>query len=142
MRSVTVLSVAGGGHNRSRAGSFATEMIIAAIITGTTMAVLVPGLAAVGQQRQMQKFEAFARIELNNLEQAGAERSGGTWALSEWFRRRYPDAELTAEVVALDQPEAKLPGGVRLKISRRNGAGQVAQHVSLVVWPEVTGGTP
>lgn len=130
-------------NNKSpRRGSFVAELIVAAIIAGTAMALLVPGLASIGRQRQIQKFEALARVELNNLEQTIPESENKTWALSEWFLKRYPDAVLTTETVKADETILPLPEGLRVTITRSDTAGLVGQHVSLVIWPEPVGGSP
>jgi type II secretory pathway pseudopilin PulG len=123
----------------NRRGLSMIELIITAIVLATTMTLLVPGLYASAKQREQRKFEVLARLELSNL-QATARSSAGESsqpALAEWFRSRYPDAELQVEPVPAGAGNWPCGDGLRLSISRAESGDGKSAVVSLVIWPGV-----
>ncbi|MFN9719295.1 MAG: hypothetical protein ACK58L_11400, partial [Planctomycetota bacterium] len=97
-----------------RCGFLMVEVLIAALLIGTTMAVLLPGMVSVRRQRLDQRFEVLAMIELNNVSELvrGGESSP---RLNAWFQDRYRAASLATEAL----PVAELtPEGSGLRAGR------------------------
>jgi len=120
-----------------RRGSLLTEGIVACIILGVAISMLVPGLAAIGKQRQSIRFDTLAMIELNNI--ADEIRQQNTQSadirISKWFGHRYSDANLTVDLLPNDQAETKdFLEGLRLTIRRPLVKSMPDQTVSVVVW--------
>ena len=129
----------------NRRGSLLTEGIIACIILGVAIGMLVPGLAAIGRQRQAMRFNTLAMIELNNIE-AGI-RKHKTLAndikVSRWFSERYADASLAVEPVPDSEGVTNgILDGLRLVIRRPQADSMPDQKVSVVVWREKGEPTP
>ncbi len=122
-----------------RRGVLMTEAIVAAILTSVLLAMIVPSLGAIRKQRQLQRFEALALIEINN--QAESPGTSVDRTLSSWFRARYPDARLSAEPLKSESNPLGLPG-IRLTIARDGQIAGSEQKVSLVVWYPAEGAQP
>ncbi len=123
-----------------RRGVLVVEMIVCAVLLSVVALILIPGLQAVGKQRQAIQFETLALIELNNLQQELLHRAPeplhiGRLQLSQWFQRRYPGASVLAEAVppTATEPDAPLTA-VRLTVRRSAGANTSEGRWSLVVW--------
>jgi len=114
-------------------GILMTEALVAAILTGVLLALLVPSLTAIRRQRELQRFEALALVEINNQAEFRPETSASPGKLSAWFQARYPDARLAAEPLELATNSLGLPG-VRFTIARSGEMNGTEQKVSLVVW--------
>ncbi len=128
-----------------RRGSLLTEGIIACIILGVAIGMLVPGLAAIGRQRQAMRFDTLAMIELNNIE--ASIRKHKTLAtdikVSQWFSDRYAGATLAVEPLQDSEDATKdTLDGLRLTIRRPQAESMPDQKVSVVVWREKGGPTP
>ncbi len=128
-----------------RRGSLLTEGIIACIILGVAIGMLVPGLAAIGRQRQAMRFDTLAMIELNNIE--ANIRKHKTLAtdirVSKWFSDRYAEASLAVEPLPEPEDATKdILDGLRLTIRRPQAESMPDQKVSVVVWREKGEPTP
>lgn len=122
-----------------RRGVLMTEAIVAAILTSVLLAMIVPSLGAIRKQRQLQRFESLALIEINNQAETPVTTADRT--LSGWFLARYPDARLSVEPLNSESNAVGLPG-VRLTIARDGQIAGADQKVSLVVWYPVEGAQP
>ena len=119
-----------------------TEAIIACIILGVAIGMLVPGLAAIGRQRQAMRFDTLAMIELNNIADAietlnvpGTQEAPVTdLRVSEWFSHRYADASFTVERLPDSGDSMDLLEGLRLTLRRPQAESMPDQKVSVVVW--------
>ena len=123
--------------NHSRRGSILTEGIIACLILGVAIGMLVPGLSAIGKQRQAMRFETLAMIELNNIADliTKTETTDADVKLSDWFAARYADADFEIAPLKADDDVSKdLLSGLRLTIHRPQAEGMPDQKVSVVVW--------
>lgn len=142
-RSVAISSA--GQFRHHRAGALVVEMVVCTILLGVVSLALVPAIHAVNQQRQAIRFQAFARIELNNLHQsmlhdttgaAAAESAqNATVLLSTGFQSRYPLARLAVtemELAAADH--VKGLRARRLSIEQPAGSHKPAQKCTVVVW--------
>lgn len=121
-----------------RSGFLLAELVIALILLGIVASVLPVVLNAVYQQRQQERFERTAQLELANVATRIRQASGPTAAteppeLSAWFLRLYPDAELQVQFGATtaDDP-ATLP--VTMTISQAWGEEHPALKQSLTTW--------
>jgi len=126
-----------------RRGSMLTEGIIACLILGVAIGMLVPGLSAIGRQRQAMRFDTLAMIELNNIADVITKTDAKTAdvKVSAWFAGRYSDAVFEMEPLTVDDAVSKdLLNGLRLTIHRPQAEGMPDQKVSVVVWH--TAGAP
>ena len=99
--------------------------------------MLVPGLSAIGKQRQAMRFETLAMIELNNIADliTKTETTDADVKLSDWFAARYADADFEIAPWKADDDMSKdLLSGLRLTIHRPQAEGMPDQKVSVVVW--------
>jgi type II secretory pathway pseudopilin PulG len=124
---------------RKRRGVMLLEVVIAAIILSTAMALLVPGLAASARQREQRRFEVLSRLELGNLrvvaESRGTSATAGQLSLSGWFQRQYPDAVLQVESVATNSDSWPCGDGLRFSITRPDAGSSSPVVISLICWP-------
>ncbi len=128
-----------------RRGSMLTEGIIACLILGVAIGMLVPGLSAIGRQRQAMRFDTLAMIELNNIADifAKTDTKAADVKVSDWFSGRYADAVLNVEPLPVDETFTKdLLNGLRLSIHRPQAEGMPDQKVSVVVWRTTGAPTP
>lgn len=126
-----------------RRGSMLTEGIIACLILGVAIGMLVPGLSAIGRQRQAMRFDTLAMIELNNIADVitKTETKAADVKVSDWFAGRYSNAVFEMEPLTADDAVSKdLLNGLRLTIHRPQAEGMPDQKVSVVVWH--TAGAP
>ena len=128
-----------------RRGSILTEGIIACLILGVAIGMLVPGLSAIGRQRQAMRFDTLAMIELNNI--ADVIRKTASKAddvkVSDWFADRYANAVFEIEPLKTEDKVSKdLLNGLRLTIHRPQAEGMPDQKVSVVVWRTMGAPTP
>jgi hypothetical protein len=128
-----------GKRQPQRRGVLMTEAIVAAILTSVLLAMIVPSLGAIRKQRQLQRFESLALIEINN--QAETPGTSVDRTLSRWFMARYPDARLSVEPLESGSNSLGLPG-MRLTIAREGQIAGADQKVSLVVWYPTEGAQP
>ena len=129
--------------NHRRRGSLLTEGIIACLILGVAIGMLVPGLSAIGRQRQAMRFDTLAMIELNNIADVikKTETKDADVKVSDWFAARYADAVFEMEPLTTDDEVTKdLLTSLRLTIHRPQVEGMPDQKVSVVVWR--TSGAP
>lgn len=120
-----------------RRGILMIEVIVSALLIGTAMVVLLPGMVSVKRQRLDQRFEVFAMIEINNA--AEAVKSGNhSPQLGRWFAERYRTALLTTELLTEPPivPEGSGLTACRISISRPKPPGKPNQTVSEVIWIE------
>ena len=120
-----------------RRGSMLTEGIIACLILGVAIAMLVPGLSAIGRQRQAIRFDTLAMIELNNIANVitKTDTKSPDIKISGWFAGRYANAVFEMEPLKTDDDVSKdLLNGLRLTIHRPQAEGMPDQKVSVVVW--------
>lgn len=120
-----------------RRGSLLAEAIIASIVLGVAISMLVPGLTAIGRQRQAVRFETLAMIELNNITDAlnKSDVPASDVRVSAWFLDRYLNSAL--EVETLPDTDAVTQGileGLRLTIRRPQAESMPDLKVSIVVW--------
>jgi hypothetical protein len=130
---------------QNRRGSLLTEGIIACMILGVAIGMLVPGLAAIGRQRQAMRFDTLAMIELNNIE--ADMRKHKTLAtdikVSRWFSDRFADASLAVEPLPdAEDATTEILSGLRLTLRRPQAESMPDQKVSVVVWKEMGEPTP
>lgn len=128
-----------------RRGSLLTEGIIACLILGVAIGMLVPGLSAIGRQRQAMRFDTLAMIELNNIAEviSKTEIKDTDVKVSDWFSGRYSNAVFEMEPVNADDDLSKdLLNGLRLTIHRPLAEGMPDQKVSVVVWRKAGVPTP
>ena len=114
-------------------GILMTEALVAAVLTSVLLALLVPSLTAIRRQRELQRFESLAMIEINNQAESMPETSASPARLSTWFQARYPDARISLEPLEHATNSIGLPG-VRFTIARSGQLNASDQKVSLVVW--------
>lgn len=147
-----------------RRGILLPEILVAAILLSAVLALLVPAMYGMRQQRQAMRFESCAIIELNNIDTRIPESlSPGdvseyrqSLRLSEWFTEHYRDAVLDIESVH-SPPESEsaadtAPGSeidrsmtaLRFTLRRsRSALRDVPDHkVSLVMWRAVKKDAP
>ncbi len=120
-----------------RRGALLTEAIVACVILGVAISMLVPGLAAIGKQRQSVRFDTLAMIELNNIADVINQKriQPADIIISEWFTHRYSDASLTVDLLPNDRAETKdYLESLRLTIRRPLAQSMPDQTVSIVVW--------
>ena len=128
-----------------RRGSMLTEGIIACLILGVAIGMLVPGLSAIGRQRQAMRFDTLAMIELNNIANVltKTDTKAADVKVSDWFSGRYADAVFEVETLKSDDTVLKdLLNGLRLTIHRPQAEGMPDQKVSVVVWRTAGAPTP
>ncbi len=122
-----------------------TEGIIACLILGVAIGMLVPGLSAIGRQRQAMRFDTLAMIELNNITDviSKTETKDPDVNVSDWFAARYAEATFEMEPLTseIDTTEDLL-NGLRLTIHRPQAEGMPDQKVSVVVWRKAGVPTP
>ncbi|MBL8812977.1 MAG: hypothetical protein JNM43_22610 [Planctomycetaceae bacterium] len=124
-----------------RRGILMTEALVAAVLTSVLLALLVPSLTAIRRQRERQRFETLALVEINNQADSLTGTSSSPAQLSTWFQARYPDARISLE--PLDQATNSLGiPGIRITIARSGEMNGTDQKVSLVVWHPSTGAQP
>lgn len=122
-----------------------TEGIIACLILGVAIGMLVPGLSAIGRQRQAMRFDTLAMIELNNIAEAisKTETKDADVKVSDWFSGRYSNAVFEIEPLKIENDVSKdLLNGHRLTIRRPQAEGMPDQKVSVVVWRQAGAPTP
>ncbi len=120
-----------------RRGILMVEVIVSALLIGTAMVVLLPGMVSVKKQRLDQRFEVFAMIEIHNA--AEAVKSGNASPqLGRWFADRYRTASLSTGVLTEPPivPEGSGLTAFRISISRPKPPGHPNQTVSQVIWVE------
>ncbi len=128
-----------------RRGSILTEGIIACLILGVAIGMLVPGLSAIGRQRQAMRFDTLAMVELNNIADIITKTASKAddVKVSDWFARRYVNAVFEMEPLKTDDDVSKgLLNGLRLTIHRPQAEGMPDQKVSVVVWRTTGAPTP
>ncbi len=126
-------------------GSILTEGIIACLILGVAIGMLVPGLSAIGRQRQAMRFDTLAMIELNNIADVitKTDAKAADVKVSDWFAGRYSNAVFEMEPLKTDNDVSKvLLNGLRLTIHRPQPEGMPDQKVSVVVWRTAGASTP
>ena len=125
------------GQTSDRRGSLLTEAIVACIVLGVAISMLVPGLTAIGRQRQAVRFETLAMIELNNITDliSRTDVPAADVNVSPWFSKRYSDSMLAVEPLpATGEATQDILQGLRLTISRPQAEAMPDQKVSLVIW--------
>ena len=128
-----------------RRGSILTEGIIACLILGVAIGMLVPGLTAIGRQRQAMRFDTLAMIELNNIADVITKTASKAddVKVSDWFAGRYANAVFEIEPLKTEDKVSKdLLNGLRLTIHRPQAEGMPDQKVSVVVWRTMGAPTP
>ena len=128
-----------------RRGSILTEGIIACLILGVAIGMLVPGLSAIGRQRQAMRFDTLAMIELNNIADVITKTASKAddVKVSDWFAGRYANAVFEIEPLKTEDKVSKdLLNGLRLTIHRPQAEGMPDQKVSVVVWRTMGAPTP
>lgn len=122
---------------QGRAGFLLIDLMVALILVGAVASVLPVMLASVYQQRQQERFERLAQLELSNTAvrlQADQEPPVASEAqLSTWFQKTFPHAtmKITMGTVASDD----LPlVPVSITVSRPGRTGHPAQQQSLTTW--------
>ena len=141
-------------RRQTRHGVLVVEMMVCTVLLAMVTLILVPGLQAVGKQRQAIRFETLAMIELNNRHQELLHRGPepldiDNLPLSRWFQRRYPSASLQAEVLPVTETESAAEPStesdlsltaIRLTVRRSAGTGRPDGNASVVVWlPDLAG---
>ena len=124
-------------HETHRCGSLLTEAIIACIVLGVAIGMLVPGLTAIGRQRQAVRFDTLAMIELNNITDVlrKSDVPATDVRVSEWFSHRYADSTLEVEPLPdTDVTTKDVLEGLRLSVRRPQAEAMPDQKVSIVVW--------
>jgi type II secretory pathway pseudopilin PulG len=130
-------------HNRPirsrRHGFLLIEMVVALILVGTVATVLPVALNAVYRQRQQERFERLAQLELSNvvtrLELAGSAVEVDDIQLSGWFQDMYPDASV--EIVPGVQATNDIPTiPFTVSILRPRGDSQPPLKQQLITWLE------
>lgn len=125
----------GRSAQRTRRGSLLVEMVVCTVLLSVVAAVLVPGIHAVHEQRKATRFDTMVLIELNN--QAAKLKTSGAGAdpeLSGWFLKRYPECEISTDVIEGDSATRKGMQAVRVTVTRTSVDGQSGLARSLVVW--------
>lgn len=128
-----------------RRGSMLTEGVIACLILGVAIGMLVPGLTAIGRQRQAMRFDTLAMIELNNIADVitKTDTQSADIKISDWFSGRYANAVFEMEPLKTDDDVSKdLLNGLQLTIHRPQAEGMPDQKVSVVVWRTAGAPTP
>ena len=111
------------------------ETLIAALLIGTAVGILLPGVAAVKRQRLSQRFEVLGMVELNNVTES-LRHSTSEPNLSPWFLQRYKSSTLTVEELSASSvvPEGSGLKALRVSILRPLQKSLPEQRVSVVVW--------
>lgn len=128
---------------RPRRGVMVVETLIAALLIGTAVGILLPGVSAVKRQRLSQRFEVLGMVELNNVADS-LRHSVSAPNLSPWFLQRYKSATLTLEELSTSPivPEASGLKAFRVSIHRPLQKGLPDQRISVVVWMPSKEATP
>jgi prepilin-type N-terminal cleavage/methylation domain-containing protein len=121
-----------------RRGMTVLELVVAAAILGTLLAVSLQLLAATAQQRSVADQRQFAVLEAENMMERLAARP---WAeltpqtavpLSPAVRARLPSAEVKVEVAPA--PNDPLAKRIVVALRWRDQTGQFVQPVRIVTW--------
>ncbi len=131
-------SVVGPQVFHRRRGSLMVEMVVCTLMLSVVAAVLAPGIHAIHAQRKATRFDTYALMELNNQAALLQDATLSKQELSAWFSDRYPEAELTVEIVASEPADDALldddATAVRLTIARPSADARPDVSRSLVVW--------
>ena len=122
-----------------RKGFLLVELVVALILVGTVATVLPVALKTVYQQRQQERFERLAQLELSNvvtrLELNGPKVDPENIQLSGWFQVMYPDASV--EIVPGVQPTKDIPIiPFTVSVLRPRGDSQPPLKQQLTTWLE------
>ena len=120
-----------------RKGFLLVELVVALILVATVATVLPVALNAVYQQRQQERFERLAQLELSNvvtrLELEGPTVDPNEMRLSGWFQNMYPDASV--EIVAGVQATNDIPIiPFTVSVLRPRGDSQPPLQQQLTTW--------
>lgn len=123
---------------RTRDGFLLVELLIALILLTVVASVLPVALKAVYNQRQQERFERTAQLELSNaatqLRQQDEQMPGAdAYQLSEWFRRLYPAAEVQVTVADVSPEEPQMVA-ITLTIRHPWGESRPPLQQSLTTW--------
>ncbi len=128
-----------------RRGALLSEAIVACVVLGVAIGMLVPGLTAIGRQRQAVRFDTLAMVELNNIADVVKKSAVPTSnvTVSDWFSHRYSDATLEVEPLPdADEKSKDVLEGLRLTVRRPQAESMPDQKVSIVVWRARRNPTP
>lgn len=120
-----------------RSGFLLIDLMVALILVGAVAGVLPVMLASVYQQRQQERFERLAQLELSNtavrLQAEDQLPVKSEQQLSTWFQNTFPHAtmQITIETVEADNLPL-IP--VSIAISQPGRTGQPVHQQSLTTW--------
>lgn len=115
------------------------EMVVCTILLSVVGVILAPAIQSVNRQRKRLRYETMTAIQLNNLveqvrltDAVSDEADEPILVLEDWYRKRYPQAELKVEASTADAESGLVP--VVIQIHRPEFGGHVTQRHSLVCW--------
>jgi len=124
-------STAEEGTTQLRRGFLLIELIVAMILLGTVAAVLPVTLNAVYKQRQQERFERLAQLELSNII-TRLRIDNSDHQLSDWFLEMYPDASV--EFVSGQQAADTTLAPTIISILREQTESQPPLQQTLTTW--------
>jgi type II secretory pathway pseudopilin PulG len=127
------ISTANQRATQLRRGFLLIELIVAMILLGTVAAVLPVTLNAVYKQRQQERFERLAQLELSNII-TRLRIDEADHQLSDWFQEMYPDASI--EISSGQQAADTTPAPTLVSIRREESDSQPPLQQTLTTWIE------